>query len=185
MPPGKLDAQGAGSVITYLRRYALMAILGIAAEDDDGEAAARPGPPRTPQDGQRGASPPQGARPAPQPTNPTAMASYEQRAALWSALVRACNDDKDQAEKWLRHEFSLFVPPILKPAEMSVGNFRKLMEKVAEFARSEGPQGEPLEAEPADEFGFEDQGYSEDVPPPAGKKEKEEKKDDKKKGKGK
>lgn len=40
VPPGKYDAQGAGSVITYLRRYSLMAVLGIAAEDDDGEAAS-------------------------------------------------------------------------------------------------------------------------------------------------
>lgn len=35
--PSKPDAQGAGSVITYLRRYALAAIAGIAQEDDDGE----------------------------------------------------------------------------------------------------------------------------------------------------
>jgi hypothetical protein len=41
--PAKFDAQSAGSVITYLRRYALLSILGIAPEDDDGEAAvARP-----------------------------------------------------------------------------------------------------------------------------------------------
>jgi hypothetical protein len=37
--PVKFDAQGAGSVVTYLRRYALMSILGIAPEDDDGGAA--------------------------------------------------------------------------------------------------------------------------------------------------
>jgi hypothetical protein len=43
MAPKQWDAQGAGSVITYLRRYALLAVLGIAPEDDDGEAAvARP-----------------------------------------------------------------------------------------------------------------------------------------------
>jgi len=37
--PLKLDPQGAGSVITYLRRYSLAAMAGIAPEDDDGEAA--------------------------------------------------------------------------------------------------------------------------------------------------
>lgn len=31
----KITAQGAGSIITYARRYALSAILGIASEDDD------------------------------------------------------------------------------------------------------------------------------------------------------
>jgi hypothetical protein len=41
--PAKFDAQSIGSVITYLRRYARAAIIGIAPEDDDGEAAvARP-----------------------------------------------------------------------------------------------------------------------------------------------
>lgn len=37
--PGKADAQGAGSVITYLRRYALAAMTGVTPEDDDGEGA--------------------------------------------------------------------------------------------------------------------------------------------------
>jgi hypothetical protein len=37
--PTKFDAQGAGSVITYLRRYALMAMAGVAPDDDDGNAA--------------------------------------------------------------------------------------------------------------------------------------------------
>ena len=37
--PAKPDAQGLGSAITYLRRYALMAVVGIAPEDDDGNAA--------------------------------------------------------------------------------------------------------------------------------------------------
>ncbi len=37
--PTKFDAQGAGSVISYLRRYALMAVAGIGPDDDDGEAA--------------------------------------------------------------------------------------------------------------------------------------------------
>jgi len=33
--------QSIGSVVTYLRRYSLMATLGIPAEDDDGESATR------------------------------------------------------------------------------------------------------------------------------------------------
>lgn len=36
--PGS-DAQASGSAITYFRRYALLAALGMAAEDDDGAAA--------------------------------------------------------------------------------------------------------------------------------------------------
>ena len=38
--PGKFDAQGLGSAVTYLRRYALAAICGVAQEDDDGNAAS-------------------------------------------------------------------------------------------------------------------------------------------------
>lgn len=35
------DAHGIGSAISYARRYALLAMLGVAAEDDDGNEAAR------------------------------------------------------------------------------------------------------------------------------------------------
>ncbi len=38
--PVKDDPQGMGSALTYARRYSLMALVGIAAEDDDGEAAS-------------------------------------------------------------------------------------------------------------------------------------------------
>jgi hypothetical protein len=42
----KADPQGQGSAITYMRRYALAAALGIVdQEDDDGTAAARPAEP--------------------------------------------------------------------------------------------------------------------------------------------
>jgi hypothetical protein len=37
--PVQATPQGLGSAITYARRYALMAMVGIAPEDDDGEAA--------------------------------------------------------------------------------------------------------------------------------------------------
>lgn len=35
LPPGKETAQGYGSSITYARRYALSAVMNIAADDDD------------------------------------------------------------------------------------------------------------------------------------------------------
>lgn len=35
------DPQAVGSAITYLRRYALAAMVGVAPEDDDGEATSR------------------------------------------------------------------------------------------------------------------------------------------------
>src|SRR5574340_1178249 len=42
--PAKDDPQGVGSAITYCRRYALAAALGIGQEDDDGNAASVPHP---------------------------------------------------------------------------------------------------------------------------------------------
>lgn len=42
MKPQKVDPQGIGSCITYARRYALAAIVGVAPEDDDGHAASQP-----------------------------------------------------------------------------------------------------------------------------------------------
>lgn len=38
--PAKTDAQGVGAATTYLRRYALAAMAGVAQEDDDGNSAA-------------------------------------------------------------------------------------------------------------------------------------------------
>jgi len=41
--PVKTDPQGIGSAMTYARRYGLMAIAGIAPEEDDGNGASQPG----------------------------------------------------------------------------------------------------------------------------------------------
>ena len=44
----KNDMQGYGSAVTYARRYGLMAMAGIAPEDDDGNAAAKNPPKHQP-----------------------------------------------------------------------------------------------------------------------------------------
>ena len=41
LKPTKADPQGAGSAITYARRYAVLAMCGKAPEDDDGAAASK------------------------------------------------------------------------------------------------------------------------------------------------
>lgn len=40
MRPAKADPQGIGSTITYARRYALASMVGVAPDDDDGNAAS-------------------------------------------------------------------------------------------------------------------------------------------------
>ena len=42
MKPSKDDPQGRGSALTYMRRYMLASILGLNAEDDDGNKASKP-----------------------------------------------------------------------------------------------------------------------------------------------
>ena len=41
LPVTKPDAQGAGSAITYMRRYALAAVVGVVQADDDGNSASQ------------------------------------------------------------------------------------------------------------------------------------------------
>lgn len=50
MPLGDAKPQTIGSLITYMRRYALMAVTGIAPEDDDGNAAQDAAKAKTPID---------------------------------------------------------------------------------------------------------------------------------------
>lgn len=44
--PVKDDPQGMGSALTYARRYALSAMVGVAPEEDDGNAASQSGQPQ-------------------------------------------------------------------------------------------------------------------------------------------
>lgn len=46
--PSKSDPQGVGSAITYGRRYSILAMTGVAPEDDDGNAASGPAAPAGP-----------------------------------------------------------------------------------------------------------------------------------------
>lgn len=67
----KDDPQGVGSAITYLRRYSLAALCGIAQEDDDGEAASQPTKKAAP------------AKPATPATTDAKAANIQTARALW------------------------------------------------------------------------------------------------------
>lgn len=68
MPLAKLDPQGAGSAMTYGRRYSLSALLSLATEDDDdGESAM---PPRQAAPARQPASAPASRPAAPRPAAP-------------------------------------------------------------------------------------------------------------------
>lgn len=80
IPLAKVDAQGYGSAVTYARRYALTAMVGIAPEDDDGNAAVA---------GQGAANnAPRQQRPAPKQEAPSIVEPEEGWSAWTLGLVR-------------------------------------------------------------------------------------------------
>lgn len=82
----KDDPQGQGSAVTYARRYAYMAALGLVAdEDDDGNAASRQSHPAQQQ---RRRPPPQVAEISPK-----------------RRLLAACAGDKEMAERLWQEAF--------------------------------------------------------------------------------
>lgn len=98
----KDDAQGVGSAITYLRRYSLAAVAGIAQEDDDAEGAVG-----RPSNGQGVAKPVQAPKPAPAPS---AKAVEDLFAALMDAAGSGGKDAFSKAwkaaDKGVRHVIS-------------------------------------------------------------------------------
>lgn len=79
--PSKTDAQGLGSAITYLRRYALLAMAGGAPEDDDGNAASGP----------------RQERPAPKQAEPKVPTLAERADRLEATLKAAKPEEIDKA----------------------------------------------------------------------------------------
>jgi len=81
--PAKRDPQGFGSAMTYGRRYPAQTLLGLAGEDDDGNAAAAPRNQRQ-------------AAPAPPPT--VEVSDLERDAII--ETIMACNDVDAVRAKW-------------------------------------------------------------------------------------
>ena len=92
--PQKADPQGIGSVITYLKRYALSAVFGITSDsDDDGNAAS---------------APPSGPRQQQQPTPPKLRYGLtpQQISELWNDWKFAKNDDNKEFEAFCKAQFT-------------------------------------------------------------------------------
>jgi hypothetical protein len=98
MPVAKADPQGYGSATTYARRYALMALAGIAPEDDDGNAAS---------------AAPRKQHPTPAQLNPAQddLGGDDDRKAKWRAWVEEHSgklrkmeaaSDADAVREWKR-----------------------------------------------------------------------------------
>lgn len=105
------SAQGVGSALTYLRRYALASMVGIVAdEDDDGNAASQPQ--------QRSASYSQPAQQAARPaaaqpaTNGAALISDAQRKMLFAIWKEGGWEGELQA--WVLENYKCELPALSK-----------------------------------------------------------------------
>lgn len=87
-PVSKQDAQGVGSALTYLRRYSLAAIAGIAQEDDDANSAVG---------GQQRQQQPQRQQQAPAQQAPAQQAPAQMDAAALEKAIEACKAAPDKA----------------------------------------------------------------------------------------
>ena len=84
--PVQATPQGLGSALTYSRRYSLMAMVGIAPEDDDGEAAMGRQPTNT--------QPPTNRRPADLPPA-TDRKEQEKLVAIIKDAIAKSNTDEE------------------------------------------------------------------------------------------
>jgi hypothetical protein len=119
--PLKFDVQGVGSVLTYLRRYSLMAIAGVGPEDDDGEAAAISRPQDRARPEQRGPA----AR-SDHPRKADAEDAYKRIRTAINAAIRP-----DMIDELIKANSDSFLPLIKEVSEqhydllMTAANARK------------------------------------------------------------
>lgn len=110
LPPVQSTSQGIGSAITYGRRYALMTLLGLAPDDDDGNSASN-----TPVQGRpvNQPKPQQAAAKAEPAQTPDAQNSNEEKVKVAPSLI----PDRPQwanvpaAKAWAAQHEGLFAAP--------------------------------------------------------------------------
>jgi len=139
LPMDKATAQGAGSAITYARRYALAAMVGVAPDDDDdGNAASQPA-----QQQQRPAPKPEptGTRPALHDSLRTLLQEfhwpedkkreYSEKLLGWcGSSLGKCMDDPEHAAKMTQHiEAELALLGDMERPEKLQTLFATIMEK--------------------------------------------------------
>jgi hypothetical protein len=98
MKPVKNDPQGIGSTITYARRYALAAMVGVAPEDDDGNSASG----RQPNGTTVAASPQAAAKPAWH--GPMAKMKLKDKLNSLTFQIRECYDLDELVGLWEDHQ---------------------------------------------------------------------------------
>lgn len=124
-PVQKSDPQGVGSALTYLRRYSLAAVCGLAQEDDDANASSKP---RGQQQATQKPAPATAPRPAPvqkpAPTHPV-MATKQTLADLATYYAN------DPAEVMLDDINEMIVKA--KPGAPRIDDLKDLTEAQAQW----------------------------------------------------
>ena len=121
-PVQKSDPQGVGSALTYLRRYSLAAVCGLAQEDDDANAASK-GPKQAAQ------APKVAPKPAPTPTPAQPVKHVPATKATLDAL--ASYYANDSAEVMLDDINEMIVRA--KPGAHRVDDVTELSETQAQW----------------------------------------------------
>ena len=153
----KNDPQGQGSAITYARRYAVMSMLGLVAEeDDDGNAASRPAPgaaPKPPVRERAAASQPQSASPAapPPPDAPldNRPSTEAQHKTIHINVDKIWGEDKRAAYEWVKERCPRAAeasPTQLHFGELSMGEASALIKALFTERDRRQPAGGPQEA---------------------------------------
>jgi hypothetical protein len=118
----KNDPQGVGSALTYLRRYALSAMVGVVAdEDDDGNAASRPQA-----NGAAAYSPP-----APKPSTPAPAPA--QSAGRRDLMDRAMTLYGVMKEQGLKYKGKMFKDMDIPELGQAIATMEKQLSDSAEW----------------------------------------------------
>lgn len=119
MPVAQKTPQGYGSALTYARRYSLAALVGIAQDDDDGEAGTRPSAPVLPpvqrrQPMREQPSPQPVPTPAPQPAAPASAEPDPMERALLAIAECGTPEDLQAATRIIKQLGVTAVPEVRK-----------------------------------------------------------------------
>jgi len=112
--PQQNTPQAYGSALTYARRYSLAAMVGVVADDDDGNAAS-----------QRGNSEPEPRREAPPPSPSTASAKAWVEAA--KDFIEKCISERE-IDAWYGHN----TDRLSKLQKLDGGLFKDIMQAIVD-----------------------------------------------------